>query len=565
MSSWSIASWSTVTSCALLCVAACGGDNKSQPAVDAGGAGADGAADAGPNDGAIPDAPLTADWVIALDPTAPAGKINPALLGQYDLSGALFRFDQVQGLAAAMKAIGFSDWRVGVGRWEGNTLVLPGLTNMPSACTAQIQRLPPAALAPSGSTDLDLISARDWFIDDGQPVTEAMTLDDNRYKLDYVRSVLDTVATFGANAFVNIDHMPRALAVNRTPFRGGTPSGLDACEWSWTNRVSNVRPASYDVFAAAAVGLVKRVVEGSGGQAARAAPYWEIWNEPDLDYAWDPMFETNTTTREAYFTMAATALVKLDAYRTASIKPEVKALRFGLGSFAETQTVNVAFQLFDTTVLPGGGHVPVDFVSFHSYSNDPLRIVADIQTAVDARKGSTNYKNVELALAEWGPDLGMPPLDTTMDPSLIVMTALALGANIGLDRAHRSIFYDYYAGLPYGVLDNAVKPVALYRAYALLYRLIGAGTNRLPARGFDNGQLDQGKAAVLASRESNGKVRVLFVNRNTTSKAARVDIAGAPATPTTISSLDNPSQPPRALPPASVFEIPARSVVLAEF
>jgi cyclic beta-1,2-glucan synthetase len=64
--------------------------------------------------------------------------------------------------AEKMAAVGFSEWRIGVGRWEIATQLLPGLTNGAS-CLPEIGILPPKAMAPAGFGDLELISARDWF------------------------------------------------------------------------------------------------------------------------------------------------------------------------------------------------------------------------------------------------------------------------------------------------------------------------------------------------------------------------------------------------------------------
>ncbi|MEA2751875.1 MAG: hypothetical protein QOI41_6018, partial [Myxococcales bacterium] len=47
----------------------------------------------------------------------------------YDLSGALFAYDEIAGLAAAMKSAGMQDWRVGVGRWEIATQLCRKLTD----------------------------------------------------------------------------------------------------------------------------------------------------------------------------------------------------------------------------------------------------------------------------------------------------------------------------------------------------------------------------------------------------------------------------------------------------
>src|SRR2546429_9201259 len=54
------------------------------------------------------------EWEIRVDPAQPGLPISRALLGQYDLSGALLHYDQVPGLATALAPSGFSEWRVGV-------------------------------------------------------------------------------------------------------------------------------------------------------------------------------------------------------------------------------------------------------------------------------------------------------------------------------------------------------------------------------------------------------------------------------------------------------------------
>ena len=75
-----------------------------------------------------PTAPAV-DWALTFDPASTAGTLAPSLLGQYDLSGELFHYDQVPQLPPLMKAAGFAEWRVGLGRWEFFTLLLPTLTD----------------------------------------------------------------------------------------------------------------------------------------------------------------------------------------------------------------------------------------------------------------------------------------------------------------------------------------------------------------------------------------------------------------------------------------------------
>ena len=242
-----------------------------------------------------------ADWEIELDSSAPREVLPTALLGHYDLSGDLLDYAQEPGLVPAMQAVGFSDWRVGVGRWEASTWLLPTLTDG-TPCPIPI----PEAAAPAGSSDLTLIAARDWFSDDGNAVTLGDTQDDARYQLDYLRDVLDRVDAFGATPFVSIDSMPRALAVEKTPERND-------CLWTFQNRVSNVRPADPAVFAAAAVGVVERIVEGDGVAPARPISHWEVWNEPEFPQFWDPAFEDLAGPLDRYFEMAIQTLLAQDS------------------------------------------------------------------------------------------------------------------------------------------------------------------------------------------------------------------------------------------------------------
>ena len=492
-----------------------------------------------------------ADWVIALDPSHPAGALAPALLGQYDLSGALFHYDQQAPLPPLMKAAGMAEWRVGVGRWEFGTQLLPALTDGTSCLP-----LPPEVQAPPNTTDLDLIRARDWFTyTDGTPVTLAMTGDDSRYMLGYVRSVLDVAAAFGAAPYLDIDHMPRALTANQTPSRTNAMQ-MNACGISWTNNVSNQRPADPTVFAAAVVGLVKRVVEGSDGQPGRPVRHWEFWNEPDLGYAWAP---TQTGDFGSYLITASTVLTALDAYRKQTTTADGKAIRIGFGSFANPAIAAMVLPLIDA---------PFDFISFHSEGHDdPLLTVADIETVAAARQASAGHQGVELALSEWTQALSNSTLDpNTMDVALHHATVIALGAAAGLTHTHHAIFWDFYGqGVPgLGILNHDFSPKPAYYAYTLLAQVIGSGSSRLAPAGNAGGTLDGGMGAVLASKDAGGTVRVLLVNRNAAARTARIDLPTGPATPRSVRAFADPKLPPAAVARhhRTVIAVPARSIVL---
>jgi len=508
-----------------------------------------------PADVGVPDTiavdAAAVDWNLTFDLASTAGPLPATLLGQYDLSGSLFHFDQVPQLATSMKTAGLAEWRVGLGRWEIATQLLPTLTDG-TACAPQLAGYPAQAFAPPGTTDLDLIGARDWFTyTDGTPVTVATTADDTRYALAYVRSVIDVATAFGAAPYVDIDLMPRALAANQTPSRTIADYAA-ACTTTWTNKVSNVRPADPSVFAAAVAGAVKRVIEGSDGEPGRPVPYWEVGNEPDLAYAWDPSVGAFST----YVQTAASTLAALDAYRRATTSSDGAAIRIGLGGFANASTAAMVLPILD------GANVPFDFISFHAYLDDPLAIVANIEAVAAARQASAHHQGAELVLSEWGGLTSGSTLDpTTMDVALHHATVLALGAAAGLTHAHHAIFWDFFAAdLPgLGILNHDMSPKPVYYAYALLARMIGAGASRLAPIGNTDGRLDGGMGAVLASRDAAGNVWVLLVNRNSSARTATVG-----ATPTAITVFDDPASPPHDVAPTSVIAIPARSIVLVE-
>nr|HEX4315077.1 hypothetical protein [Kofleriaceae bacterium] len=501
------------------------------------------------------------DWPIAVDPSAPpAGALAPALLGHYDLSGALFDYASNAQLASRMQAIGFADWRVGVGRWEMTTRLLPSLTTG-SAC--DLSAYPAVLAAPAGSTDASLVASRDWFTDTGSAVALADTADPARYSLDYVRSVLDEAAAFGATPYVDLDHDPRALSANRTFARGAIVGGItDPCFATWTNSVSNTRPADPTVFAAAAANLVRLVVEGDATHAPRVAPTWEFWNEPELGYAWDQDFEQPTGSLNAFFATAIDTMIALASYRASATAPAAKQLRFGLGSFARASTAAGVLSSFDANPLPDGSHVPLDFVSFHSYDNDPLVVVADIATVAAARDASTNYRSAGLALTEWGPNLATPPDPAHIDQALHAAVVIARGAALGLERADRSLFYDFVPGVPYSLVhqDGSVNPS--YYAYVLLHALIGAGADRLAVAAAPDGAFDGGAGAVVVGRTADGTIRALLVNTGSAPRTAQLSLAGAASTPARVQVFDDPTAEPRDVAPTAVVTVPARAIVL---
>jgi len=522
---------------------ACGGSGSSAPA-------------------APPPPPAAPNWDLVVNTADAANMLSPALIGYYDLSGVLYDYQNVPGLISNMQDVGFSstatgtDWRIGVGRWEIATEIFSTLTDNSPCLNATPESETVFA------TDTALLASRDWFtFTDGSPVLEANIVD-GRYQLDYVRSVIDDATTFGATPYVSIDHMPRALSINKTPNRL-------VCDATFTNSVSNNEPENPLVFSKAVAGLVSRVVEGTGTKTGNERPrpvqYWEIWNEPEIATFWEP---TLTADPDSFFDMAIATLLELDGYRNATADPNGQAIKIGLGSFiSETTAVG-------TIVNLDAVNVPFDFISFHAYNDDPLVIADAIQLTESAIQGSTNYQDIEMALAEWGPDLATRAGDqqyaNSMAPALHATTVIALGASTGLDRSHNAIIYDFFPAIALGLIDNSGTPRPLYRAYELMAKLTSDTTERIAVQGAADGRLDVGMGAVLVSRDTtNGTVRVLLVNRNQTPRTTRITLDGTIVTPVQLFLFDDSANPADPLitiaTSGSVFELPPESIAVAEF
>jgi hypothetical protein len=360
---------------------------------------------------------------------------------------------------------------------------------------------------------------------------------------------------------MNIDLRPRALALNRT-FRpqSGAPAGDPGSGYTFTNGVSNCPPADPGVFAAAVEGVVKRIVEGAGLEAGRPVQYWEFWNEPDLSYAWDRSVDDPMG---RFVKTAVATLTRLGDYRRRSLLPQVRSLRFGLGSYASAKAAVQTLQDFDRA----GGQVPMDFISFHAYSDDPLTIVNVIRQVAAARASTRSYRNVELALAEWGQDLNpnKPQPQTPMQQAISAVTVLSMGAALGLTHSHRSFLWDFHPPVDLGLLDNSGRPRPVASAYALLARVVGVRASRLPVMGAADGGLEGGRGACLVSSDR-GRLRAILVNRNNEPRIAFLDPGWGPATPRSLVVLANEGELSMSRPrPDGSFVVPPQSVILAEF
>jgi xylan 1,4-beta-xylosidase len=174
------------------------------------------------------------------------------------------------------------------------------------------------------------------------------------YSWKIVDSIFDTYIERGMKPFAQVGFMPEVLSIN--PQSDGTYSDPTRVKqkhytgWSYP-------PKSYEKFAELVYQWVKHSVERYGKKEVESW-YWELWNEPDIDY-WKG-------TMEEYF--------KLYDYTADAAKRALPTIRMG-----GPETTNPAseragnfLKTFLEHVVNGKNYVtgkkgsPIDFVTFHA-------------------------------------------------------------------------------------------------------------------------------------------------------------------------------------------------------
>ena len=161
-------------------------------------------------------------------------------------------------------------------------------------------------------------------------------------------------------------------------------------------------PADHDKWAAVCVGVIRHYNEGWAAGHRLDIRYWEIWNEPENRPAmW-------TGTDEDYFRLYETT--------AKAIKARFPDLKVGGPSLGSTgKLVNGEFHPteFMTAFLKRcrDRSIPLDFFSWHLYTNDPAECVArakGVRRVLDEH----GFKSAELHFNEWNylPDRDWGPV-----------------------------------------------------------------------------------------------------------------------------------------------------------
>ena len=163
-----------------------------------------------------------------------------------------------------------------------------------------------------------------------------------------------------------------------------------------------IPPADFDRWAGASIGIIRHYNDGWAGGSRYAIRYWEIWNEPE--------------NRPAMWTGSDDDYYRLYATAAKAIKARFPDLKVGGPAVGATGDV-VDAELRATPFLEGllkcsrERGAPLDFFSWHTYTNDPSLYVVKAR-AVRRWLDANGFAAAESHLNEWNylPDNDWTPL-----------------------------------------------------------------------------------------------------------------------------------------------------------
>jgi len=170
-----------------------------------------------------------------------------------------------------------------------------------------------------------------------------------RYNFSYVDQIYDGLLANGVRPFVEIGFMPTALTSNRQQVM------------SFWYRPNVAPPRRYSEWDALVRRFVAHLVERFGADEV-AQWYFEVWNEPNIDF-WQ-----GRPKRQSYF--------ELYAHTARAIKAIDPRLRVGGPATAQAAWIEPFLRYTQRHGLP------VDFVSSHVYANDTARDVFGTDGAI---------------------------------------------------------------------------------------------------------------------------------------------------------------------------------------
>ena len=155
----------------------------------------------------------------------------------------------------------------------------------------------------------------------------------------------------------------------------------------WKKKYNTLPPKDFHKWAVICEHIIRHYTEGWGDGMKMKVEYWEIWNEPDLDPDDSTHKRTWGGTKAQFFD-----LYEIAAKHLKSCFPHLK-----IGGPALAHREDWAYDFLSEMQKR---EVPIDFFSWHIYSNDP-RKVADKCRLFRKMMDECGYENAESINNEW--------------------------------------------------------------------------------------------------------------------------------------------------------------------
>lgn len=285
-----------------------------------------------------------------------------------------------------------------------------------------------------------------------------------RYSFFNIDSIFDFLLSIGMKPFIELGFMPDALA-----------SGTTTC---FHYKANVTPPADYTEWGALIKALTQHLVDRYGIEEVRTW-FFEVWNEPNLEFFWDG-------TQEEYF--------KLYEYSVRAIKSVDSRLWAGGPATSVNEWIPEMLEFCRSS------GVPIDFVSTHHYpTDDPLwknsdlpkeELFAKFASEFGKYERGVLYKmtaqarseagNMPLYYTEWNTSAKLPDAIHD-DPYSAALVAKTIADNDGLvdgysfwtfsdlfeERAQFSA--PFHGGFGLQTIHGIPKPT--YHVFEILHRL----------------------------------------------------------------------------------------------
>ncbi len=274
----------------------------------------------------------------------------------------------------------------------------------------------------------------------------------------------------------------------------------------------NAPPASYDKWADIAAHIVRHYNDGWDNGQKLGIKYWEIWNEPDNNQFWTGPPEQF----DRLYEVTAKTLKRMDP----TLKVGGPALAYRL-EFLD-QFLNYC----------QAHHVPVDFVSWHIYTQDPNEVSTHAQRIQEMQK-QYGFEHSESILDEWNYGPGQWQrlyVDPKFTRAFYDATQNGFGA--AFDVAVLTKLQDtsvdiatYYTGttLAFGMFTSYGAPLKPYYAFLAFRRLLDS-PNRIAVD-----PVADDAVTTLAGISNDGRtVRILMSNRSKRARRLHLKLDGLP-------------------------------------